>query len=104
MITFDNLAFVKHPALGNSYRGTIQAVIMFNNGYGVSVVTGPAGCGLYGNIEEGTYEVAAIRGTSLKWELVYPKGTPFEIDVLGHRTPEEITELMIELQKLPSCE
>lgn len=103
MITFDNLAFVEHPALGDIYKGTIQALIMFDNGYGVSVVTGPAGCGLYSNIKEGTYEIAAIKGNSLKWDLVYPKGTSFEVDVLGHKTPEEITKLMAELQKLPPC-
>ena len=96
MLTFNNLAFVRHLS-------TIQAVILFDNGYGVSVVTGPAGCGLYGDIEEETYEVAAIKGNSLNWDLVSPKGTQFEFDVLEYRTPEEITELMIELQKLPSC-
>ena len=103
MITFNNLAFVRHPeaATLSVFRKAIQAVILFDNGYGVSVVTGAEG--LYGNVEEETYEVAAIKGTSLKWELVYPKGTSFEMDVLGYKTPEEITELMAELQKLPSC-
>lgn len=103
MITFNNLVFAKHQTLGDIYKGTIQALVLFDNGYGVSVITGPAGCGLYGDIEEGTYEVAAIKGTSLNWNLVYPEETSFKDDVLGHKTPEEVTELMIELQKLPSC-
>ena len=102
MLTFDNLVFIKHPALGNRYEEAIQAVVRFDNGYGVSVVTGPTGCGLYGNIEEETYEIAAIKGTSFNWGLVYPKKTSFKNDVLGYRTAEEITDLMAELQKLPS--
>lgn len=103
MITFDNLVFTKHQVLGDIYKGIIQALIRFNNGYGVSVVAGPRGCGLCADIEEETYEVAAIKGTSFNWTLVYPEGTSFEKDVLGYRTSEEITELMAELQKLPSC-
>lgn len=99
MITFDNLVFMRHAALGDTYPEAIQALVLFDNGYGVSVITGAPG--LYGHKEEGTYEVAAIRGNSFDWDLVFPKGTPFEVDVLGYRTPEEITELMIELQKLP---
>ena len=73
---------------------------MFNNGYGVSVVSAKAGSGLYGDIDENTFEIAAIQGTPLVWKLVYPEKTSFKNDVLGWRTPEEITELMKEIQDL----
>lgn len=99
-LTFENLAFVRHP---NHYfeDKTVQAIILFNNGYGVSVVSAPANSsGLYGNIDENTFEVAAIKGTPLHWEVVYPENTSFKTDILGWRTPEEVTELMKELQDL----
>lgn len=99
-LTFNNLAFTKHPNSAFKDCEGIQAVLLFNNGYGVSVVTAKAGSGLYGDIEENTFEIAAIRGTSLSWELVYPENTSFKDDVCGYKTPEEITELMKELQDL----
>ena len=95
MLTFNNLTFIKRR------EKEVQAALFFDNGYGVSVISGPAGCGLYGNINDNTFEVAAIKKyDNLKWDVVHPENTSFANDVCGWRTPEEITQLMEELQKL----
>jgi hypothetical protein len=47
--TFQDLEFFPHRAASRPFPGTVQGLLTFPNGWGVSVVGGPAGCALYGN-------------------------------------------------------
>lgn len=85
MKTFDDLEFKKHRISGT------QAVMEFDNGYGVSVITGPIA---YGG-DQGLYELAVLKGASLCYS------TPVTDDVIGHLSPEEVTQKMTEVQALP---
>jgi hypothetical protein len=69
--------------------GATQGKYKFYNGYEISVVAGPAGCGLYGNIKEGTYEVGVIR----------PNGNMLE-DVRGWCSEDEVASMMWLLSQL----
>jgi hypothetical protein len=69
--------------------GAFQAIRKFANGYEMSVVSGPAGCGLYGDIDEGTYEVAIFR----------PNGNMTD-DVIGWRTEQEVFSMEWVLSQL----
>lgn len=80
MITFKDLVF-------RYDNGIIQARINFNNNYGISVVNGP---NFY--CDQDTYEVAVLRNNCLYYD------TPITDDVLGYQTPEDIDEIMKELQ------
>lgn len=86
MLTFKDLVFKKHP---NNLAGfDTQAKAEFPNGYGISVVTGTSAyCG------KGTYEAAVL------FEGRLCRGATYG-DVLGYQSPEEIDDLMIELQNL----
>lgn len=87
MKTFKDLQFNPHPAITMGFH--TQARLDFENGYGISVVTGSAAyCGV------GTYEVAIMKDGNLCYS------TDITDDVLGHQTPDEITEVMIKLQSL----
>lgn len=61
----------------------------FENGWGISVVSGPAGSGLYGNIAEYTYEVAIVR----------PNGNLTE-DVSGWNSEQEVSAMMWVLSQI----
>lgn len=87
MKTFDDLDFTKHSIAGT------QAVMEFDNGYGVSVITGPMA---YGG-DQGLYELAVLKGDSLCYD------TPVTDDVIGYLSPEEVTEKMAEVQTLPKA-
>ena len=87
--TFDDLVFEPH-AIGS---GT-HAILEFSNGYAVSVICGEI---FYSNGID-TYEIACLKDGY----CFYPNGTSFEDDVCGYRTKDEITELMKEIQDLPS--
>ena len=63
----------------------------FDNGYGVSVVRTPYS---YGG-DKGLYEMAVLDKTG---RVTYD--TPITNDVLGYLTEDEVTEYMIEVQKL----
>ena len=83
---FDLLNFQPHL---NGIPGAIGARHNFENGWEISVVSGPAGCGLYGNINKNTYEVAIIR----------PNGNMTE-DVNGWNTKQEVSAMMWVLSQL----
>ena len=85
--TFDDLIFEEHP----NHMGGVQARIEFNNGYGASVVCTPY---TYGG-SNGLYELAVLDSDG---HLTYD--TPVTDDVIGHLTKEEVTNLLIEIQKL----
>jgi hypothetical protein len=77
-MNFSALTFENH-----TLPGATQAVHTFENGWKVSVVSGPEGCGLYGDIQHDTFEVAVYR----------PNGNMLE-DVICWQTPVQITTMM----------
>lgn len=87
MKTFNDLEFKQ-----DIQRGLNAARIMFDNGYGASVVIGPH---TYGG-EDGLYELAVILGSDGK--LTYD--TPVTDDVEGYLTEDEVTKLMEQIQNL----
>lgn len=68
-----------------------HSVMMFDNGYGVSVIKTPFS---YGG-KMGLYELAVLDSGE---DITY--NTPVTNDVLGHLSEEEVTKYMIEVQKL----
>ena len=83
---FELLNFQPHPS---EIVNAIQATHTFENGWMISVVAGPPNCGLYGNINENTYEVGLFR----------PNGNMTE-DVKGWNTKEEVSAMMWILSQL----
>ncbi len=83
---FDLLNFQPHPS---TIANAIQARHKFENGWEISVVAGPPNCGLYGNINENTYEVGIFR----------PNGNMTE-DVSGWNTKQEVSAMMWVLSQL----
>ena len=85
---FDQLTFVPHDI-----PNAVQARYKFSNDWEISVVSGPAGCGLYGCIDfecpYATYEVAIFR----------PNGNMTE-GVKGWNTIEEVSAMMWVLSQL----
>jgi hypothetical protein len=88
--TFADLVFNAHANVNNG----VQAKLDLGNGLEISVVSMKSGGGLYGDVTEGTYEVAVFQSNNM-----LPL-SPFD-DVLGWRTEDELTELMGELQGKP---
>ena len=85
MKTFEDLNFKPIP-IGK------QARLDFENGYGVSVVIGAY---TYGG-DRGLYELAVM----VDGDVCYD--TPVTDDVEGSLSPEQVTELMCQVQKLPN--
>lgn len=98
--TFDDLQFRPWPSkrelshLPPEYKKAKQAILMFDNGYGVSVIIGKV---FYSNGVD-TYELAVLHGD----KLVYPVEVCPDNDVLGRITREEVTEAMKKVQDLKS--
>ena len=88
MITFNDLVFKQ-----DIQRGLNAARIMFDNGYGVSVIIGPH---TYGG-EDGLYELAVLGSDG---KLTYD--TPVTDDVEGYLTEEGVTEFLKQIQLLPN--
>ncbi len=86
MITFNDLEFKQ-----DIQRGLNAARVMFDNGYGASVVIGPY---TYGG-EDGLYELAVL-GKDKK--LTYD--TPVTSDVEGYLSEDDVTKLLEQIQKL----
>ena len=86
-MTFDELQFNPHR-LGKGE----QAMHIFANGYGVSVIKTPFS---YGG-QEGKYELAVIKNKVLCYS------TSITDDVIGHLTPLEVTKLLICVEALPA--
>lgn len=89
MKTFNDLEFREHP----STFGGEFARIEFENGYGASIVRGP---GTYGS-ENGLYELAVLDSDG---SITY--NTPITDDVIGYLRPEDVTDVMEKIQKLPN--
>lgn len=98
MKTFKDLAFKSHPNMPG-----LQAKMIFDNGYGVSVVRFnlPSGLG-YGSYtdNEDEWEVAIVKGTEDNADICYD--TPITDDVFGHLLENEVTEIMEKVQLLPA--
>jgi hypothetical protein len=78
-MNFSDLNFSDHGVI----KGATHAHHIFENGWEISVVAGPTDCGLYGDINHDTFEVAVIR----------PNGNMLE-DVINWQTPVQITTMM----------
>ena len=86
MKTFEDLEFKIHPVPTHFNK---QAVMRFDNNYGISVINGKgAYCGI------GTFEVAVTFNGSLTYS------TPITDYVLSHQSEEDITEVMRLIQSL----
>lgn len=112
-LTFDDLVFEEHPMI-NDFRKAIenlpeeekrfetnilnnlinhphtQAILNFDNGYGISVIFGTS---FYSNGKD-TYEV----GILMDGELT--SNNPFGEQVIGWKTKDEVTKIMRKLQEL----
>jgi len=87
MKTFNDLEFIEL----DQYMNGVAARIMFENGYGVSVVCHSFS---YGG-KNGLYEIAVL---DTDGELTYD--TYVTNDVIGHLTPEQVTGIMEQIQAL----
>ena len=85
MKTFKDLEFKPHPI------GGIMSRMMFDNGYGVSVIKTPYS---YGG-DRGKYELAVLDSQG---EITYE--TPITDDVLGYLNENDVTHYMEEIQKI----
>lgn len=87
MKSFKDLTFIKmsRADAGPDYK----AVMMFDNGYGVSVLCGPSALSL----PDKPYELAVIKLTETgDYKLTYP--TLFNGDVLINLTSDDVTACM----------
>jgi hypothetical protein len=89
MKTFNDLQFKEHPK-GAVYGGIISRII-FDNGYGATVVQGPHS---YGG-SDGLYELAVVGKDD---EICYD--TPITSDVEGYLSETQVTDLLIKIQQL----
>ena len=85
MKKFEDLVFTDHPFID----GAQQAILWFDNGYGVSVLLGAR---FYSNGQD-TYEVAVMYDDQLTY--------PMEDDVIGFLKADEVTAYMDKVQRLP---
>lgn len=95
MKEFKDLLFETHP-IGNG----LQAIMFFENGYGVSVVRFKSLSGGYGSYtsNDKEWELAVLHGNDKEFTLVYD--TPVTNDVIGHLDSNGVTEIMSRVQKL----
>lgn len=84
--TFNDLEFKQ-----DIQRGLNAARIMFDNGYGASVVVGPY---TYGG-EDGLYELGVLGSNG---KLTYD--TPVTDDVEGYLSEDDVTRLLEQIQNL----
>ena len=78
-MNFSALTFENH-----TIKGATKARHTFENGWTVSVVSGPKDSGLYGIIGEDTFEVMVIRPGGIMMEDVLPYQTPVQVTSLLH--------------------
>ena len=100
MKTFKDLEFKPHKTGDGK-----QAVMFFDNGYGISVVRfkiGFSGLG-YGSYtsNESEWEIAVLTGDKDEYRLTY--NTHITDDVIGHLSNDGVTEIMENIQSLKSC-
>jgi len=92
MKNFEDLKFEKHPiAKSGLYADAKQAVMNFENGYGISVLVGSC----FYTSKSGRYECAVLFNGKICYD------TPITDDVIGHCTIGDITRIMKQIQELP---
>jgi hypothetical protein len=72
------------------YHKGVYSETYFQNGYSVSVIKHD---GSYGG-NDGLYELAVLKDNALCYN------TEITSDVIGHLTPDDVTEIMIKVQEL----
>lgn len=87
MKTFKDLQFEAHTG----HDTGVMSRIYFENGYGASVVKTPY---TYGG-DRGLYELAVLDANGF---LTYD--TPITDDVIGYLNPDEVTDIMKQIQNL----
>ena len=87
MKTFKDLEFKPH----STGMGGVMSRIMFDNGYGASIVCTPY---TYGG-DKGLYEMAVLDSEG---HLTY--ATSVTDDVIGYLRPEDVTDVMEKIQQL----
>ena len=93
MKTFQDLVFERHTVAIDTlpdYKDAKQAVLDFDNGYGISVIIGRC---FYSNGID-TYGVAVMKEGNICYS------TPITDDVIGRLTTEQVTEVMKQIQEL----
>ena len=78
----------------DTLHGGVHFVILFDNGFGASIVRNPFS---YGG-GDGYFELAVIKGTLEEYDLVYD--TPITNDVLGWLDLNDIPEILDDISKL----
>ena len=89
MKKFEDLEFKKIE--GNPFQTGVMSRMMFENGYGVSVVSHTHS---YGG-KDGLFEIAVL---DKKGELTY--NTPVTNDVIGYLKPDDVSDVMKQVQEL----
>jgi hypothetical protein len=87
MKTFKDLEFIPH----STGMGGVMSRIIFDNGYGASIVCTPH---TYGG-DKGLYEMAVLDSEGM---LTYD--TPITDDVIGYLRPEDVTDVLAKIQQL----
>jgi hypothetical protein len=87
MKTFKDLEFIPH----STGMGGVMSRIVFDNGYGASIVCTPH---TYGG-DKGLYEIAVLNSGG---EITYT--TSITDDVIGYLRPEDVTDVMEKIQQL----
>jgi hypothetical protein len=87
MKTFKDLEFIPH----STGMGGVMSRIIFDNGYGASIVCTPH---TYGG-DKGLYEIAVLDSEG---KLTYD--TTVTDDVIGYLRPEDVTDVMERIQQL----
>lgn len=93
MKVFKDLEFKsKFPELleNELFKDAKQAVLYFDNGYGISVITG---YGSYSDLNN-PYECAVLFNGLICYS------TDITDDVVGHCTEHEVTDIMVKIQSL----
>ena len=91
-MTFNDLEFRPHSGMPG-----IQAVVLFDNSYGASVIKGSSS---YGG-SQGLYELAVIKikeEDGSRWDLCYDSG--LTEDVEGYLTEDDVTSFLQRIEAL----
>jgi hypothetical protein len=78
-MNFSSLTFEDH-----AIKGATKAQHTFPNDWRVSVVSGTEDSGLYGIIDQDTFEVMVIRPGGIMMEDVLPYQTPVQVTSILH--------------------
>ena len=87
----DETKYTVPELIREQYEDAYQAIITFDNGYGASILSGK----MFYSDGYNTYEIACLDKDG---HLCYPENSSFSDDVCGYCTPEEINQLLKEIQ------